>query len=145
MIKMKKKCLIPVIFLVILALCVGAAHASGDLDNMSLEELQKLQEQLNQKISEKENETSPESPTEAPSPETTPVPITGLKIAAPKDPLGNGKELTLKWQVTVTPEEASRDGLEYTVSDESIAEVTPEGKLLGKKAGTVTVTVKNSR
>ena len=141
MIKMKKKCLIPVIFLVILALCVGAAHASGDLDNMSLEELQKLQEQLNQKISEKENETSPESPTEAPSPETTPVPITGIKIAAPKDPLGNGKELTLKWQVTVTPEEASRDGLEYTVSDESIAEITPEGNLLGKKAGTVTVTV----
>ena len=111
MIKMKKKCLIPVIFLVILALCVGAAHASGDLDNMSLEELQKLQEQLNQKISEKENETIPESPTEAPSPETTPVPITGIKIAAPKDPLGNGKELTLKWQVTVTPEEASHSAI----------------------------------
>ena len=72
MIKMKKKYLIPVILLVILALCAGAAHASGDLDNMSLEELQQLQEQLNQKISEKEKETSPESPTEAP-PETAPA------------------------------------------------------------------------
>ena len=102
MIKMKKKYLIPVILLVILALCAGAAHASGDLDNMSLEELQQLQEQLNQKISEKEKETSPESPTEAP-PETAAVPITGLKIAAPKDPLGNGKELTLTKAYTYDP------------------------------------------
>ena len=49
-----KKFLLPIILLLILSLCLGTAHASGDLDNMSLEELQKLQEQLNQKISEKE-------------------------------------------------------------------------------------------
>ena len=65
---MKRKHLIPVIFLIILVLFLGTAHATGDLDNMSLEELQKLQDQLNQKISEKEKEGSQEPPAETAPP-----------------------------------------------------------------------------
>ena len=141
MIKMKRKYLIPVIFLIILVLFLGTAHATGDLDNMSLEELQKLQDQLNQKISEKEKEESQEPPAETAPPEAEAVPIKALKIAAPKKPLAKGEEIQLAPLVTVTPAEASKDGLQYTVSDENIAAVTSGGNLAGKKSGTVTVTV----
>lgn len=136
-----KKFLLPIILLLILSLCLGTAHASGDLDNMSLEELQKLQEQLNRKISEKEKEAGLEPPAETAPPAAEAVPIKALKISAPKTPLAKGGETPLAPLVTVTPAEASKDGLQYTVSDESIAAVTSGGNLAGKKAGTVTVTV----
>ena len=139
--KMKRKYLFPVILLILLALLLGTAHATGDLDNMSLEDLQKLQEQLNQKISEKEQEASQELPAETAPPETEAVPIKALKISVPKKPLAKGEEIPLAPLVTVTPAEASKDGLQYTVSDENIAAVTSGGNLAGKKSGTVTVTV----
>ena len=138
---MKRIFLLPMILLMILAMCLTAAHATGDLDNMSLEELQKLQDQLNQKISEKEKEGSQEPPAETAPPEAEAVPIKALKIVAPKKPLAKGEEIQLAPLVTVTPAEASKDGLQYTVNDENIAAVTSGGNLAGKKSGTVTVTV----
>ena len=147
MIQMKRKFLFPIILLMILALCLGAARAAGDLDDMSLEELQKLQEELNLKISEKQQEGGPTDPAETEPPETEPpaaesVPIRSLNISAPAKPLkSGGEEIPLKPLVTVTPAEASKDGLQFSVSDESIAAVTSGGNLAGRKAGTVTVTV----
>ena len=140
MIQMKRKLLFPAILLMILALCLGAARAAGNLDDMTLEELQKLQEELNQKISEKQQGSQTELDISI-MPEPASVPITGLKISAPEEPLKSGGEIFLKPLVTVTPSEASKDGLLYTVSDDSIAAVTSGNKLSGKKAGTVTVTV----
>ena len=140
--------MLPVILLMILSVFLSLAHAESiDLDNLSLEDLQKLQEQLNQKINEKENQPAQtdgagtEQPeTQIPEPVVTPVPITGLKISAPKEPLASGKETDLKPLVTVMPEGASGDGLVFTVNDENFATVTSDGKITGKKAGTVTVT-----
>ncbi len=138
---MRKTTLFSVILALVLALCLPAANAAGiDLDNMSLEDLQKLQEMLNQSISEKQEQAGTAAPDET-VPE--PAPLTGLKITAPKNPLAKGGEIDLAALVAVTPEGASKDALEYTVSDAKIAAVTPEGKLAGKKAGTVTVTVKD--
>ena len=96
--------MLPVILLMILSVFLSLAHAESiDLDNLSLEDLQKLQEQLNQKINEKENQPAQtdgagtEQPeTQIPEPVVTPVPITGLKISAPKEPLASGKETDLK-------------------------------------------------
>ena len=142
MIQMRRKFLFPMIFLMILALFLGTAYAAGNLDDMSLEELQKLQEELNQKISEKQQqEDNQAAPDEFAPKKVEAVPITALKISAPEKPLASGGEIPLKPLVTVTPAEASKDGLQYTVSDENIAAVTSGGKLAGKKAGTVTVTV----
>ena len=137
---MKRAVSILIMLVLAMALRLPAAVAAGiDLDSMSIEELQKLQEQLNQSISEKQNKAGQDvTPPEAP-----PVPVTGLKMAAPKDPLASGREIDLAPLVTVTPDNASRDGLEYTISDEKIAVITADGKLTGKKAGTVTVTVKD--
>lgn len=145
---MKTKFLFSMILVLILSLCLTLANAESiDLNNLSLEELQKLQEQLNQKISEKENQPAqteavetPEPVSETPEPEATPVPITSLKMTAPKDPLATGTETALVLMVTVEPKEASKDGLVYTVNDESIAVVTWDKMLSTKKAGTVTVT-----
>ena len=145
---MRKKFMLPVILLMILSVFLSLAHAESiDLDNLSLEDLQKLQEQLNQKINEKENQPAQtdgagtEQPeTQIPEPVVTPVPITGLKISASKEPLASGKETDLKPLVTVMPEGASGDGLVFTVNDENFATVTSDGKITGKKAGTVTVT-----
>ena len=54
---MKKRFMLPVILLMILSMFLSLAHAESiDLDNLSLEDLQKRQEQLNQKINEKENQ-----------------------------------------------------------------------------------------
>lgn len=141
MTKMKRKHLIPVIFLIILALCLGTAYAAGSLDDMSLEELQQLQEELNRRISEKQQQDSQTEQTETAPPEAEAVPIQALKISAPEEPLRSGSEIYLRPLVTVTPAGASKEGLQYTVSDESIAAVTPERKLSGRKAGTVTLTV----
>ena len=146
---MKKRFMLPVILLMILSMFLSLAHAESiDLDNLSLEDLQKLQEQLNQKINEKENQPAQtdgagteQQETQIPEPVVTPVPITGLKISVPKEPLASGKETDLKPLVTVMPEGASGDGLVFTVNDENLATVTSDGKMTGKKAGTVTVTV----
>ena len=53
-----KKFLFPLILMIILALCLNPAHAAGSLDDMSLEELQQLQEELNRRISEKQQQNS---------------------------------------------------------------------------------------
>lgn len=142
-----KKFMFLTILLMILTLLMASAYSTGDLDNMSLEDLQKLQEQLNQKIIEKQQTDQtdeidsflPDIPLPEPTPE--PILIKGIKITPPKEPMASGKSNDLKTMVTLSPKEASKKGLEFSVNDEELAEITADERLLAKKAGTVTLTV----
>ena len=149
-----------ILFLVLLLAALPCLPAGAeDLSGMSLEQLRELQRQLDLAISEKQGEQPAGSDpvdalapdtlpapavTEAPAPVAAPepsVPIASLTVAAPKQPLPVSADLDLSALVTVRPEGASKAGLKYTVSDPSLASVSADGVLTGRKGGSVSVTV----
>ena len=63
------------------------------------------------------------------------------QITFPKDTYSVNKGYDIKLKATVVPEDAVEKKLTYVSSDPSIAEVQEDGTVLGKKEGTVQITV----
>ena len=157
---MKKRFLIPMILLAALVLCFSAVRAESVLDSMTLEDLQRLQQLLTQEIESRQNQgggqddvitgtpddvtappDEPAPPTEEPSPEPEKpaVPVTAITARPNRGPLGVGRRSSASAWFDVKPEGASAEGLEYSVSDESVVSVE-DGVLTGLKPGNTVLT-----
>ena len=68
------------------------------------------------------------------------VPVTGIK-APTKGSVFTGDTLDVASLVTIAPENASEQGVTYEVSDPELAEISEDGVLKGKKAGSVVVLI----
>ena len=147
-----KKTIISLIMVFVMAFSAFAGLAEGiDIENMTLEQLQQLQQQLDKAITDKTDGTDaidgtdkldePEKPAE-PEPTAEPVPIKGISLSTQKVTLNALDTLDVAEMITLTPANASKEGLTYTFSNLKPAYInTDDGLLHAVLPGTTTVTV----
>lgn len=153
-----------------LLLLSAAAVAEDDfgtaLQNLNDSGIQTLGVRSDENMSDTpRNADKPISESPAPLPESSPVPdsdpapaagpvqpekpdiaITRINIQAPpKEGLMIGDTLNIYELVSILPIDASRSGLIYQSSNESIASVSEDGILTGKSPGKITVSVRDTR
>lgn len=77
--------------------------------------------------------------------ECLPIPVISVAIQFDENTLENGKlnlDTALQMQAVVQPKDATDPAVQWSVSDETIAEISEQGMLVPQKGGTVTVTAR---
>jgi uncharacterized protein YjdB len=70
------------------------------------------------------------------------VPVTGVTLEKPEVTMERGSSQTLK--TTVTPEDATNKAIDWVSSDESVAAVDDNGKVIAKSIGQAVITAKTA-